>query len=515
MMLPVAANGNSSQRRGVPPQLFFQTTQPMELAIKHCRKIAPLLRQVVAVLALDSVVTAADLRVGAATVDITPTRPVALDGQMHTRIATKAETPISVTALALESAEGARTLDQAIMISCDIVAIRNGVIEMVRRKAAGKLPGFDLNKLFLNATHTHTAPVTMQGENYTLPGGDEMTPPAYTEFMTDRIVEAAVESWNTRAPGKVGWGQGQAVIAQNRRATYADGSAKMYGDTSVPGFRGIEGYEDHNLDVLFFWDTKDKLIATAVNVPCPSQEVEGLSVIHADFWDPVRRQLRERHGKDLHILGWTGASGDQVPRPMYGKAAEARMQRLRGLTRLEEIARRVVRGWEEAYDGAKLEPVTGAKLEHHVNKIDLPWRKVTDAELADARKEMEKTEKDPAQRWRHGWNKRVVDRYEADKAGTAGVFTMELHTLRLGEVAIATNEFELFTDYGVQIKARSPAQQTFIIQLTGSAGYLPTPRAVAGGSYSAVVQSSRVGPTGGQVLVERTVESIKSLWKGR
>jgi hypothetical protein len=320
--------------------------------------------------------SASELHVGATTIDITPARPVALDGQMHVRISEKAETPIFATALALESREGDTALDQAIMVSCDLVAIRQGLIELVREKAKDKLPGFDLNKLILNATHTHTAPVTMKGERYGLLRKDVMLPMEYTDFLVDRIVEAAVQSWNNRAPGKAGWGQGQAVIAQNRRATYADGTAKMYGPTNVPEFRGIEGYEDHNLDALFFWDQNDTLIATAVNVPCPSQEVEGLKVIHADFWDPVRRQLRERHGEDLHVLAWTGAAGDQVPRPMYGKAADERMRRLRSLTRLEEVARRVVRGWEEAYEGAKLEPVSGAVLQHHTKKIDLPWRKV-------------------------------------------------------------------------------------------------------------------------------------------
>lgn len=455
---------------------------------------------------------AADLHVGAATVDITPDRPVALDGQMHVRISEKPETPIFVTALALESRAGDQMLDQAIMISCDLVAIRQGLIELVREKAQGKLAGFDLNKLVLNATHTHTAPVTMKGDRYSLLGRRVMLPMEYTHFLVDRLVEAAVQSWNSRKPAKAGWGQGQAVIAQNRRATYADGTAKMYGATHVPEFRGIEGYEDHQLDALFFWDMNDTLIATAVNVPCPAQEVEGLKVIHADFWDPVRRQLRERHGKDLHILAWTGAGGDQVPRPMYGKAADERMRRLRGLTRLEEVARRVVRGWEEAYEGARLEPVTGAVLQHRTRKIDLPWRKVTEKELADARKAVAQYKDDPKEQWKYLWNQSVVDRYETEKAGKAGVFQMELHALRLGDVAIATNEFELFTDYGVQMKARSPAVQTFLIQLTGSAGYLPTPRAVAGGSYSAIIQSSRVGPEGGQVLVDETVKAFDALW---
>ena len=74
------------------------------------------------------------------------------------------------------------------------------------------------------------------------------------------------------------------------------------------------------------------------------------------------------------------------------------------------------------------------------------------------------------------------------------------------------NPFELFTQYGIQIKARSRALQTFIIQLTGPGTYLPTTAAVRGGGYSAIVASSVVGPEGGQVLVDRTVGLINSLW---
>ena len=67
------------------------------------------------------------------------------------------------------------------------------------------------------------------------------------------------------------------MVAQNRRAVYADGRAVMYGATDKADFRGIEGPEDQGVEVLFFWDGGGKLIATAVNVACPSQEVEGES----------------------------------------------------------------------------------------------------------------------------------------------------------------------------------------------------------------------------------------------
>ncbi|NLF72785.1 MAG: hypothetical protein GX575_27435 [Candidatus Anammoximicrobium sp.] len=455
---------------------------------------------------------AAELWIGGATVEITPDRPVALDGQRNARISRKVETPLSATALALQSRDGDKAGDEAILVSCDLVAIRPGILDKVRQKVKSRLPDFDLSKLSLGATHTHTAPVTAEGR-YTLPDGI-MTPTEYAEFLTAKVADAVVESWQKRKPGKVGWGLGQAVVAQNRRTVYADGSAQMYGRTNRPDFRAIEGYEDHGLEVLFFWDQQEKLIATAVNIACPSQEVGGGSNINADFWHPVRQTLRERHGQDLLVLGWAGASGDHTSRLMFGTAADERMRKLRGgLTRLDEIARRIVNGWEEAYEGARKDIRSDVRLAHRVQAVELPWREVTEAEVAEARQQAAKYAADPAQRWNYLWNQAVVDRYEAQQAGTAGIFTMELHVLRLGDVAIATNEFELFTDYGVQIKARSPAVQTFIIQLTGSAGYLPSQRAVRGGGYSAVIQSNRIGPEGGQVLVERTLETIRELWK--
>jgi hypothetical protein len=53
-----------------------------------------------------------------------------------------------------------------------------------------------------------------------------------------------------------------------------------------------------------------------------------------------------------------------------------------------------------------------------------------------------------------------------------------------------------------------------VIQLAcGSSGYLPTQKAIAGGSYSTTPHSNTVGPEGGQLLVEKTLEAINALWK--
>ncbi|NUQ66455.1 MAG: hypothetical protein HUU20_28675, partial [Pirellulales bacterium] len=315
-----------------------------------------------------------------------------------------------------------------------------------------------------------------------------------------------------RKPGAVGWGLGHAVVGHNRRAVYADGSAKMYGATDAPTFRNIEGYEDHSIETLFFWDAEKKLVAAAINLACTAQEVEGKSTVDADFVHPVRVALRKRHGEELAVLAWIGAAGDQSPHLMFRKAAEERMRELRKLTRLEEIARRILIGVDEAFKGAGQDIRTDVALVHKVEVLKLPVRKVTEKELAEAKAQVEALSKDPKQQRIMLWHQAVVDRYAAQDAHPTQ--DTEVHVLRLGDVAICTNPFELFLDFGVQMKSRSKAIQTFVIQLVGGAGYVATPKAVLGGGYSAIIQSNEVGPEGGQVLADRTVELINGLWAG-
>ena len=105
---------------------------------------------------------AAELLVGAARTTITPDEPVALSGQFHTRVARTVESPCTANVLVLESRDGDKSLETAIMVSCDLVVIREDVQSRIRSAVAAKLPEVDVQKLFVNATHTHTAPVMVE-----------------------------------------------------------------------------------------------------------------------------------------------------------------------------------------------------------------------------------------------------------------------------------------------------------------------------------------------------------------
>ncbi len=239
--------------------------------------------------------------------------------------------------------------------------------------------------------------------------------------------------------------------------------------------------------------------------------------------------IHERHGEQVYVLGFCAPAGDQTPRPQVGQKSEQRMYELRGLTYSQEIGRRVADAFDDVAGVIAKDIRTDVPLVHRVRQIELPARIVTDAEYAVAKKVCDEIDATKTPKKSDYWTRMlygiVAERYLAQQKGEGKTYAMELHVLRLGDVAIATNPFELFLDYGVQIQARSPAVQTFLIQLAATgeqhAYYLPTPRAVAGGAldekpftnYSATVMNNMVGPEGGQVLVDRTVEAINDLWK--
>jgi hypothetical protein len=294
----------------------------------------------------------------------------------------------------------------------------------------------------------------------------------------------------------------------------------MYGSTAIPEFLNIEGMEDHDVNSLFFWNSEERLIAAAVNVPCPAQVVENRLAVNADYWHPVREKLKDRFGPELCVLGWIGAAGDQSPRPVYRKAAEERMIRLRNLSSLEETARRIVLAVEEAYETVKNDRYSLVKLDHKILKLELPMRLVTEDEYQFSKAERDKSaariNKDPALADQLlaliSWYGSVVSRFERQMSDPNPKMETEIHVLRLGDIVICTNQFELSTDYGIRMQARSKALQTFVVQLAGAGSYLPTEKAVNGGGYSAVIQSGIVGPEGGQILVNNTVALIDELF---
>jgi hypothetical protein len=455
-----------------------------------------------------------NLLIGWASRDVTPTGKVSLCGQFQIRLTEEVHDSLTVTALALESSD---KKEQAIVVSLDAVAVADCVMDGCRERLSKALPGFRSDMLLIAATHTHTAPDQPRPfTDFERPkmGDDVVTKEAYAELLMEEISKAAVEAWNRRVPGCLSWGRGYAVIGFNRRSAYFDGSTRMYGKTDATNFSHIEGHEDHAVELLFTYDPDHALTGMIVNVPCPSQ--------------CTGQAIRERHGEHLHILAQCSAAGDLSPRTLLNRDADARMLRLKGYGESYDMARRHDIADKLAVVVDEVMPLVSKDIReqiafrHRNISLELPRRRVTEADLADAARQVALAEEqltrlassDPmsgdyssafASR---GFYQQVINLFHAQQRGEYLSLPVELHVLRMGDVAMCSNRFEYYLDYGDRIKGRSKALHTFVVQLAGDATYLPTERSIQGGGYGAFIAGTAVGPDGGQKIVEATVSAI-------
>jgi hypothetical protein len=472
--------------------------------------------------------------IGWACKDITPDKPAILVGQFHVRISEYVNDPLTVTSLALQSEENNQ---QAVIVSIDAASAPDLLRDKCRGILKNKIPEFNPSNLFLSATHTHSAP-TAASLHYPAQMPEIMSSQEYLEFLAERVSDAVAEAWNNKKQGFFSWGCGQAVVGFNRRQVFLDGSAEMYGDTNHQQFSHIEGHEDHGVDFLFTYDENKKLTGMIVNLACPSQVTENSDFVSADFWHEARTEIRRRQGENLYILPQCSAAGDQSPHLMLKKKAESRMLNLKGWgdggeserssLKMQMALRREI-GSRIADAADKVIPLVSSDIrqkvifKHSTVGIDLPGRMVTEAEkemalkqVDEHKKSLKECEQDPADRkysrnyTRIRYFQEVIDRFDRQKEKKA--LPVEIHIIRLGDIAFATNRFELFLDFGQRIKARSNAVQTFVVQLAGDGKYLPTERAVKAESYGAGIESNLVGPEGGQKLVNESVNLINQMF---
>ncbi len=501
-----------------------------------------------------------DLKIGWASRDVSTDKPVNIPGQFHMRISEGIIDPITVTALVIDNGS-----DLAIFLSADLVVIRSGLLDDVRAKVARLNPDIPVDKILMNATHTHTGAshYSDSAQNFSnnmstallgevphdgieITSGDE-----YRRFLSAQAAEAVVEAYAGRKPGGIAYGYGYAVVAHSRRVVYFDdlskrpgafinsthgvnGHAAMYGNTNDDKFSHYEAGADHFINLLFTFDGGGKLTGTIINIPCPSQNSENEYKLSADYWHDIRVAIRAEYG-DIFILPQCAAGGDLSPRVLhYKKAQERRFQLKYGDEKIEmaarkDIAERTLCAFKEVLQWAGKDIKSALPLSHVVKTVQLSRRMITDQEVEYARKGLEELDRKPfktdgtpkEQLFTNsvlvaGRNRfrRVIARYETQKSEPT--LPMELHVIRLGGIALASNRFELYMDYQHRMQARSPFEQTFIVQLAGQPGndggsYLCTERGERGCGYSASMFCNIVSPRGGQELVEETVKTLKEL----
>ena len=497
------------------------------------------------------------LKIGWGEVSITPDKKISLAGQFAERISEYVEKPLTATAMAIDAGD-----DQAIIIGCDLSCIEWGLLENIRKTLENNDVGLDVNKIVISAIHTHTGPKyagqrsrrqqvggtnRAAMESFLAPGQkyvekvnvsanpDIATDQEVTDLLIERISQVILQAWNSRKPGSFSNAFGRAVVGMCRRAAYSDDTAQMWGDTNTAVFEALEGGNDSGIELLYMFDEEKNLTGILANLACPAQCVQHRLFVSPDFWGEVKVRLRKHFGEHIFLLPQCSAAGDQCPVDLIRwvepesdlndpnckrnnppkRKADPSMFDLAGMYKTgKRIANEIIEVWEEGLDA----PQEDVAFEHRVETMNLPIRRATLSDINKAKAGIRDYIRD--------LNGRDVDYNDvanlqvhlgvikrAEYQETQDVLDTEIHIIRMGTIAMASNPFELFLDYGNQIKARSAAEQTFLVQLcNGVEGYLPTAKAERHGHYSAFISSGKVGHEGGELLVRQTLQNIREMF---
>ena len=434
------------------------------------------------------------LMAGGASVIITP--PVG-SWQQGAGVTKKGERILDeLEANALYLSDGVTPL---LLLSCDLVGLELQTVKPIREAIAAET-GVPARQVIVTCTHNHSGPSLVK-TNFYMPVDD-----VYIATLGDKLVQVSKDALASARPAKLGWGKGRAQIGYNRRVCWEDGSHTMHGDTQRPDFAGLEGPDDPDHLALFAVDEDDKPIAVLYNNTSHPTNFYGAGLFSADYPGAARALLRQELGA-IPVLYLNGAQGDINMANLLEaeqEAPEARMARIG-----KELADETLR----LYRAAEFhEQVT---LGHEVKDLELQVRLPEPEVLEEA--------------------KAVVARMAAGEMilGMPGILafgtvhlqekyganprdTMPVHAVRIGEVALLTQPCELYCQFGIDIKRRSPTPLTAVVGLAdGYCGYCPTIAGILGGGYSGQpISWTRLEPYAGYKLVEAAGPMLNRLWRG-
>lgn len=262
-------------------------------------------------------------KAGCATVDITPDWPVYMAGYGNrTKKHDEVLAPIYARALALEATDGTR----AVQLSLELLGTSN---EMTATVQAALAPyGVAPAAVRLSSTHTHSAPSLSnvycgccQTGWITLHPSPEDTTRAegvadiavYTDWATQRIIQAATEALSAMQPVLLERGRGTCDIAVNRRNNVEAEVAAM-AEAGTLDKSTLSGPFDWDVEVLVVRKPSDGVVlAVCFGYSCHAT-VMGAQSLHGD-WPGRAMATLETAYPGLVALHINGCSGDQNPLP--------------------------------------------------------------------------------------------------------------------------------------------------------------------------------------------------------
>jgi len=434
------------------------------------------------------------LKVGFAEVDITPPLGISMSGHWNIRHATAVRDPLFAHAMVID--DGAAPI---CLVSCDVLSLKRSTTLRIR-EAIAKATGLEPRRIGVSATHTHYGPMTAQ-----LWTKDQDADPDYLSQLEEGITNAATDAFEARRPASLGIGWGfEGKLSFNRRFIMRDGSALMHPPPGSTDILYQEGATDPEVGVLAVRDEAGEPTGYWVNFACHGTVGSRMTEISADFPGELSAEVKRRQGDGVVTVFANGCCGNlcqidvfDPDRPRSGDELLALM----GSKLADDV---------QAVE-AEMQFSDELPLDARSEDIKIPIRHIPPEVVEHSREVLDHREDYDHKEVKYA--EMVFELMEQKR--TTPLVPGEIQAFRIGEVGIVMLPGEIFVEHGLEIKLRSPAARTFVVELAnGIMGYVPTRKAFEGGGYEQRLgNNSKLAPVAGEYMVEVSCGLLDSMFR--
>ncbi|TWU10793.1 hypothetical protein [Allorhodopirellula heiligendammensis] len=432
----------------------------------------------------------AAFRAGAAKVEIKTPLGMPIVGNWDSPPATNIHDELYVRCLLLD--DGHTRIAFAI---CDNVGIPREVFDAARKLIDAETD-VDAKNVLMSATHTHSG---VSARDFRMVDGAQILS-AYQQLVARRIADAVATAEQRLQPAQIGWGSAAVPSEVHNRRWYVDDEKLL----SNP-FGGVDqvrmnpprgndalvkpaGPTDPEVSFISVQTRDGQPLALLANYSLHYVGGVPTGDISADYFAAFSERIGGLLGvadADSDFVGimTNGTSGDINNIPFREKNLPPK----KAYERIDEVSKLVAEevasaSRSVAYHNQISLAAANAELKLAMRKPDPEMLRYF-ASLAGAEGDSAST---------HRFAKIYASRVSRLQEGPDEVSIL-LQAFRIGDLGVMSIPFEVFAETGLDLKKRSPFDDSFTIELAnGSYGYLPTPAQHKLGGYETWMGTNRV-----------------------
>ena len=445
------------------------------------------------------------LLVGTATVDITPAAGMPMIGNFREDYAARGtHDPLCAKAIVFADTNGTK----AARVVVDLCFVDRENTAFIRKYIAAHCDVPPQN-VMIGSTHTHSGPATSDQLEFDFER--EKHKPQIEDILTKAATSVILANENLNPADLAAGRSSEDRVGFNRRLRRKDGKTQMNWEAMDPAFDADEieaawGPTDSELICLTI--ERDGLPAAAVvNFGLHPAILAGDNWQYsADFPGYLAESVKKTMGDDFTCLYLNGCCGN-INHIDYRDANQGR-----GFKMAQRVGYMLGAAAHQAI--VRRKPVSTGPLAVASELVALDRMKISHEQLAWSKKTLEAAAKNPPKGQVDGlpdayYAKTYIGMSERQNQS----HEVEVMSIRVGDVAIVGLPGEIFCEFGMEIKRRSPAAYTLVGGLCGDEiGYLPTKDSFSQGGYEPLTGSTFHEPGAGEKLTATAIAQLERLF---